>query len=245
MVSWRFFNALFKQLNCNKPTYLCMIILILAGQTNKTKNKNKNKNKTKAEYSHFIFALPKSMNTYVHVFVYMVFVVYDLVRRWTDWPLLTGKWTRKVSCQWENLVLTYSNSIFECSSGQLPFSFTVPVLDRILQPSTSVILGPVWVTRGAERFSPKGAYHFITTLLFSTKDRLKQSKAYKQQVWKLMFSKKKGGGRKENKLTTHRFNLRQNCWDRSIYFLSLRHTTISSNKKSKPPPHPLFKIVLV
>ena len=58
----------------------------------------------------------------------------------------------------------------------------VPILDRILQPSVSVILGPVWVTRGAERFSPKGAYHFITTLLLSTKDRLKQSKAYKQQV---------------------------------------------------------------
>jgi len=58
----------------------------------------------------------------------------------------------------------------------------VPVLDRILQPSTSVILGPVWVTRGGERFSPKGAYHFITTLLLSTKDRLKQSKTYKQQV---------------------------------------------------------------
>ena len=89
--------------------------------------------------------------------------------------------------------MTYSNNKFECSSDQLPFSFTVPVLDRILQPSTSVILGPVWVTRGAERFSPKGAYHFITTLLFSTKDRLKQSKAYKQQVWKLMFLKKKRG----------------------------------------------------
>lgn len=107
-----------------------------------------------------------------------------------------------------SLVLTYSNNKFECSSDQLPFSFTVPVLDRILQPSTSVILGPVWVTRGAERFSPKGAYHFITTLLFSTKDRLKQSKAYKQQVWKLMFLKKKGG--KKNKLTTNGFNLRQN-----------------------------------
>lgn len=175
----------------------------------------------------------------------MVFVVftYELVRRWTDWHLPLGKWTRKVSCQWENLVLTYSNNKFECSSDQLPFSFTVPVLDRILQPSTSVILGPVWVTRGAERFSPKGAYHFITTLLFSTKDRLKQSKAYKQQVWKLMFLKKKG--EKKNKLTTHGFNLRRNCWDSSIYFLSLCHTTISANKKSKPPPHPLFQIVLV
>ena len=61
-------------------------------------------------------------------------------------------------------------------------SIVVPVLDRILQPSTSIILGPVWVTRGGERFSPKGAYHFITTLLLSTKDRLKQSKTYKQQV---------------------------------------------------------------
>ena len=68
-----------------------------------------------------------------------------------------------------------------------PFLLVVPVLDRILQPSTSVILGPVWVTRGAERFSPKGAYHFITTLLLSTKDRLKQSKAYKQQVRQLKF----------------------------------------------------------
>ena len=233
MVSWRFFNASFKQLN--KPTYLSMIILIL-GRADK-----QNKNKTKAEFPHFIFALLKSMNTYVHVFVYMVFVVYDLVRRWTDWPLLPGQWTRKVFCQRENLVLTYSNNKFECSSDQLPFSFTVPVLDRILQPSTSVILGPVWVTRGAERFSPKGAYHFITTLLFSTKDRLKQSKAYKQQVWKLMFLKKKG--EKKNKLTTHGFNLRQNRWDSSIYFLSVHHTTISANKKSKPPPHPLFKIV--
>ena len=161
----------------------------------------------------------------------MVFVVHDLVRRLTDWPLPLGKWTRKVSCQWEKLVLTYSNNKFECSSDQLPLSFTVPVLDRILQPSTSVILGPVWVTRGAERFSPKGAYHFITTLLFSTKDRLKQSKAYKQQVWKLMFLKKKGGGGwwgKKNKLTTHRLILRQNCWDSSIYFLSLHHTSISS-----------------
>ena len=188
------------------------------------------------------------MNTYVHVFVYMVFVVfmYDLVRRWTDWHLPLGKWTRKISekiSEKISLVLTYSNNKFECSSGQLPFSFTVPVLDRILQPSTSVILGPVWVTRGAERFSPKGAFHFITTLLFSTKDRLKQSKAYKQQVWKLMFLKKKGG--KKNKLTTNGFNLRQNRWDSSIYFLSLRDTTISSNKKIKPPPHPLFQIVLV
>lgn len=72
----------------------------------------------------------------------------------------------------------------------LPF-ILVPVLDRILQPSASVILGPVWVTRGAERFSPKGAYHFITTLLLSTKDRLKQSKTYKQQVlysWQILNS---------------------------------------------------------
>ena len=52
-----------------------MTILIL-GRADK-----QNKNKTKAEFPHFIFALLKSMNTYVHVFVYMVFVVYDLVRR--------------------------------------------------------------------------------------------------------------------------------------------------------------------
>ena len=58
----------------------------------------------------------------------------------------------------------------------------VPVLDRILQPSTTVVLGPVWVTRGAERFSPKGAFNFFATLLLNTKDRIKQSKAYKEQV---------------------------------------------------------------
>lgn len=214
-----------------------MIILINSVQGRQTKPKIKTKRKLNSPILFFPgYSLYISLGTWF-------FMVYDLVRRWTDWPLPPGKWTRKVSCQWENLVLPYSNNIFECSSDQLSFSFTVPVLDRILQPSTSVILGPVWVTRGAERFSPKGAYHFISTLLFSTKDRLKQSKAYKQQVWKLMFSKKKGG--KENKLTTHRFNLRQNCWDSSIYFLSLCHITISSNKKSKPPPHPLFKIVLV
>ena len=173
----------------------------------------------------------------------MVFVVHDLVRRLTDWPLPLGKWTRKVSCQGEKLVLTYSNNKFECSSDQLPLSFTVPVLDRILQPSTSVILGPVWVTRGAERFSPKGAYHFITTLLFSTKDRLKQSKAYKQQVWKLMFLKKKGG--KEKQLNNPWIQPQTKPLRQFIYFLSLCHTTISTNKKSKPPPHPLFKIVVV
>lgn len=42
------------------------------------------------------------------------------------------------------------------------------------------------MTRGGERFSPKGAYHFITTLLLSTKDRLKQSKAYKLEVRKIL-----------------------------------------------------------
>lgn len=156
---------------------------------------------------------------YMSLCTWFLWCMILIVRRWTDWPLLPGKWTRKVSCQWENVVLTYSNNIFECSSDQLPFSFTVPVLDRILQPSTSVILGPVWVTRGAERFSPKGAYHFITTLLFSTKDRLKQSKAYKQQVCMEthVFEKKKVGGGKEKKFTNHRFNLRQNCLDSSIY----------------------------
>ena len=45
-----------------------------------------------------------------------------------------------------------------------------------------------------------------------------------------MFLKKKGG--KKDKLTTNGFNLRQNRCDSSIYFLSLRDTTISSNKKN-------------
>ena len=57
-----------------------------------------------------------------------------------------------------------------------------PVLDRILQPMTTVVLGPVWVTKGGERFSPKGAQNFIGTLLMSTRDRLRQSRAYKEQV---------------------------------------------------------------
>ncbi|XP_020620493.1 uncharacterized protein LOC110058236 [Orbicella faveolata] len=72
--------------------------------------------------------------------------------------------------------------LFDWQGKEIKSFSEVPVLDRILQPSTSVILGPVWVTRGGERFSPKGAYHFITTLLLSTKDRLKQSKTYKQQL---------------------------------------------------------------
>lgn len=72
--------------------------------------------------------------------------------------------------------------LFDWEGKEIKSFSDVPVLDRILQPSASVILGPVWVTRGAERFSPKGAYHFISTLLLSTKDRLKQSKTYKQQL---------------------------------------------------------------
>nr|XP_058965970.1 doublecortin domain-containing protein 1-like [Pocillopora verrucosa] len=74
--------------------------------------------------------------------------------------------------------------LFDWQGKEIKSFSEVPVLDRVLQPSVSVILGPVWVTRGGERFSPKGAYHFITTLLLSTKDRLKQSKAYKLELEK-------------------------------------------------------------
>jgi hypothetical protein len=38
------------------------------------------------------------------------------------------------------------------------------------------------VTQGGERFSPKGAYNFLLTLLTNTKERLKYSKLFKEQV---------------------------------------------------------------
>lgn len=87
-------------LNSNKPTYLSMIILIL-GRADKQNQKQKQKQKLN---SPILFLLGLSLWIDVYVFVYMVFVVfmYDLVRRWTDWHLPLGKWTRKVSCQWEN-----------------------------------------------------------------------------------------------------------------------------------------------
>ena len=51
----------------------------------------------------------------------------------------------------------------------------VPALDEVLQPSTGSILGPIWVTKG-ERFSPKGAHDFLTTLVLNSKERIKKAK---------------------------------------------------------------------
>ena len=57
----------------------------------------------------------------------------------------------------------------------------MPALDKVLQPSTGAVLGPLWVTKG-EIFSPKGAHNFLSTMVLNTKERLKSSKQYINEV---------------------------------------------------------------
>ncbi|XP_048584983.1 doublecortin domain-containing protein 1 [Nematostella vectensis] len=72
--------------------------------------------------------------------------------------------------------------LFDWEGSEVKSFADVPVLDGILQPSGNVVLGPVWVTKGGERFSPKGPYNFALTLLMNTRERIKYSKAYKEEL---------------------------------------------------------------
>ena len=59
---------------------------------------------------------------------------------------------------------------------------SVPVVEDVLQPTTNTVIGPLWVTRGGEKFSFKGPYGFVKTLLEITKERFKEAKGYENQV---------------------------------------------------------------
>jgi len=67
------------------------------------------------------------------------------------------------------------------------FFHTVPSLDKSLQPSTGPVLGPLWVSKG-ERFSPKGAHSFLTTMIQNTKERIKSTQIYLAKVNCVFFS---------------------------------------------------------
>ena len=43
------------------------------------------------------------------------------------------------------------------------------------------VLGPLWVSKG-ERFSPKGAHSFLSTMVQDTKERISQTKHYLRKV---------------------------------------------------------------
>ena len=47
------------------------------------------------------------------------------------------------------------------------------MLDKVLQPSTGIVLGPLWATKG-ETFSPRGAYNFLSTMVLNTKERMSE-----------------------------------------------------------------------
>ncbi|XP_031565530.1 doublecortin domain-containing protein 1-like isoform X2 [Actinia tenebrosa] len=72
--------------------------------------------------------------------------------------------------------------LFDWEGHEIKSFRDVPVLERILQPSTTTVLGPLWVTRGGESFSPKGAYNFLLTVLSNTKERIRYSKLFNDQL---------------------------------------------------------------
>ena len=64
---------------------------------------------------------------------------------------------------------------------RLFFSLSVPQLHQVLQPSTGIVLGPLWVTRG-ELFSSNGAYKFLKTMLNDTKEKISQQQIFIREV---------------------------------------------------------------
>ena len=61
------------------------------------------------------------------------------------------------------------------------------MIDNVVQPAANAVIGPLWVTRDGERFSFKGPYGFVDTLLETAKERLKEARNYERQVWPLFF----------------------------------------------------------
>ncbi|XP_047134047.1 doublecortin domain-containing protein 1 isoform X2 [Hydra vulgaris] len=51
----------------------------------------------------------------------------------------------------------------------------VPSLPKILQPTSGIVLGPIWVTKG-EMFSAKGPLDFMSLMVANTRERLSLSK---------------------------------------------------------------------
>ena len=61
------------------------------------------------------------------------------------------------------------------------FLLSVPQLHQVLQPSTGIVLGPLWVTRG-ELFSSNGACKFLKTMLNDTKEKISQQEIFIREV---------------------------------------------------------------
>lgn len=59
--------------------------------------------------------------------------------------------------------------------------YLVPSLDKCLQPTSGAVLGPLWISKG-ERFSPKGAHSFLSTMVQNTKERIATTQEYLQKV---------------------------------------------------------------
>ncbi|XP_028410798.1 doublecortin domain-containing protein 1-like isoform X3 [Dendronephthya gigantea] len=75
-----------------------------------------------------------------------------------------------------------AKAIFDWDGKEIVNFSQVPTVDNILQSSSITVLGPVWLTRGGEKFSFKGPYGFVDTLLETTKQRLKETKSYEKQL---------------------------------------------------------------
>lgn len=74
-----------------------------------------------------------------------------------------------------------ARTLYDWSGKSVEMFSQVPCLDKVLQPSSGTVLGPLWVTKG-ESFSPTGAYSFLFTMITNTKDRIKSSEEYVQQL---------------------------------------------------------------
>ncbi|RDD44661.1 Doublecortin domain-containing protein 5 [Trichoplax sp. H2] len=78
---------------------------------------------------------------------------------------------------------SHCTAVYNWKGEQIIDLSTVPALIDCLQiKSQSKVFGPLWVTRGAEHFSPKGAYEYIRNAIHALTLRLNEVKKYGKKL---------------------------------------------------------------
>lgn len=86
-----------------------------------------------------------------------------------------------VACTAKCELGSYARVLYDWEGNAVGDLEEAPVLDKCLQTSTTLVLGPLWVSKG-EGFSPKGVDEFLQGLIKYTKAKLKEAKHYRSQL---------------------------------------------------------------
>ncbi|KAK3103714.1 hypothetical protein FSP39_021266 [Pinctada imbricata] len=86
-----------------------------------------------------------------------------------------------VACTAKLGLTTCAKTFYDWEGNEITDLTETPILHDCLQPGSSPILGPLWVSIG-EAFSPTGTVHYIKSILVIIKGRLKDAKRYRNQI---------------------------------------------------------------